>query len=219
MTGYCSFSLAVSPEGSVNIEIDPSKVVYDEGDDLLLTCSALGGPSNTIQWQRNNTILINETESVLNRSDITATGDGGVYSCVVTNDAGSDMDTATVNVSPIITQSPQDIIVSNPQLMEIRNLLCLATGFPEPTFQWFKIGGNLSENVTGETTSTLIFNLVQYGDEGDYYCQVTSNNITINSTIAELASKCSWTVFTCMSIFISCYYSFKSWYCGHQSNQ
>ena len=190
ITGNCSFSLAVSPEGSVNVEIDPSKVVYDEGDDLLLTCSALGGPSNTIQWQRNNMILINETESVLNRSDITATVDGGVYSCLVTNDAGSGMDTATVNVSPIITQSPQDIIVSNPQRMEGRDLPCFATGFPEPTYQWFKLGGSLGGNVTGENTSLLFFNPVQFGDEGDYYCQVTSNNITINSTIAELASKC-----------------------------
>lgn len=191
MSGYCSFSLAVSPEGSVRVVIDPSEAVYDKGDNVLLTCSALGGPSNTFEWQLNYLTLIGETESVLNRSDITATEDGGVYSCVVSNDAGSDMDTATVNISPVITHSPQSFIVSEPQLGR-RDLFCFATGFPEPTFQWFKIGGNLSANVSGENTSILIFNPVQYGDEGDYYCQVTSGNITINSTIAELASKCSW---------------------------
>ena len=176
----------VSPEGSVSVDIEPTQSVYTEGDDLLLTCSALGGPANTFQWQLNDANLTIETGAVLNRTDIRAGSDGGVYTCVVSNDAGNDSDNATVNILPVITQQPISVGV---EISQIRSLECNATGFPPPTFQWFKLGGNLSGTVSGENTSVLSFNPVQYGDEGDYLCQVTSGNYTINSTSATLAGK------------------------------
>ena len=168
------------------MDIEPSQSVYTEGDDLVLTCSALGGPANTFRWQLNDVNLTNETGAVLNRSDITASSDGGMYTCVVTNEAGNDTDSATVNVLPIITQQPISIGV---EVSQYRNLECNATGSPPPTFLWFKLEGNLSETVSGENTSVLSFNPVQYGDEGDYLCQATSGNNAINSTSATLASK------------------------------
>ena len=130
--------------------------------------------------------LTSETNSILNRSNITASSDGGVYTCVVSNDAGSDMDNATVNIFPIITRNP---ISFGREVSVNHTFECNATGFLLPTYQWFKLGGNFSDGVSGENTSVLSFNPVQYGDEGDYYCQVTSGNNTINSTIATLAGE------------------------------
>ena len=141
---------------------------------------------NEFQWTLNNENLTNETGPVLDLSDITADSHGGVYTCTVSNEAGSDEDSFTVNVSPIFTQQPVLIVVE--VLIQIE-LECRASGFPEPTYQWFKVGGELSGNVTGDNTSRLRFNPVYYGDEGDYFCQVTSGNITINSSTATLAGR------------------------------
>ena len=136
------------------------------------------------QWLQNDVTLTNETDTFLN---ITASVEGGgVYTCVVSNAAGSGSDSATVNVSPTFTVEP---IGFGTEVSVNHMLECNATGFPPPTYQWFKVGGNFSENVTGENTSILSFNPVYYGDEGDYYCQVMSGNSTIDSNIATVAGK------------------------------
>ena len=176
----------VSPEGSVNVSIAPSGSLYDMGDNISLTCSALGGPDNTFQWQLNDVDLNGENDTVVDRYGITADADGGVYTCVVVNAAGNDRDSTTVNVRPVITQQPVNVTA---EVESFYILECRATGFPTPTYEWFKVGGNISENVTGEDTSDLEFNSVNYGDEGDYYCQVTSGDIILISDTATLGGE------------------------------
>ena len=176
----------VSPLGSVSVSADPSQSLYVDGDDVSLSCSAEGGPSNEFQWTLNDVNLTNETGSSLELTNITADSNGGVYTCIVSNEAGIDEDSFTVNVSPVITLQPAPVFVD---ILVIAMLECNASGFPRPTYQWFKVGGELSANVTGENTSQLTFNSVYYGDEGDYFCQVTSGDITINSSTAALGGK------------------------------
>jgi hypothetical protein len=178
------YTLYISPEGSVSVFAEPSQQLYTEGDSIFFNCSAQGGPGNEFQWQLNGVNLTTETSPVLDRPNIMADSDGGVYTCVVGNDAGSDEDSFTVNVSPVITLQPGNI---STQVTEVRSLECNATGFPAPTYQWFKVGGDFGETVSGDNTSVLRFNTVNYGDEGDYFCQVTSGNATINSSVATLA--------------------------------
>ena len=181
-----SILLAVSPEGSVSVSADPSTALYSEGDDIILNCSAQGGPSNEYQWTLNDEIIANETGPVLNLVNITGNDDGGVYICTVSNEAGGDEDSFTVNVSPVISLNPASIDLD---VLVIGFLECAASGFPEPTYQWFKVGGEISANVTGEDTSLLIFNRTYYGDEGNYFCMVTSGDVIINSSIATLTRK------------------------------
>ena len=177
---------AVSPEGSVSVSADPSMTLYSEGDDITLNCSAQGGPFNEYQWTLNDEIIANETGPVLDLVTIAGSDDGGVYTCTVSNEAGGDEDSFTVNVSPVINLNPASIDLD---VRVIGFLECAASGFPEPTYQWFKVGGEISENVTGEDTSLLIFNRTYYGDEGNYFCQVTSGDVIINSSIATLTRK------------------------------
>ena len=165
---------------------DPSQSLYVDGDDVSLSCSAEGGPSNEFQWTLNDVNLTNETGSSLELTNITADSNGGVYTCIVSNEAGIDEDSFTVNVSPLITLQPAPVFVD---ILVIAMLECNASGFPRPTYQWFKVGGELSANVTGENTSQLTFIFVYYGDEGDYFCQVTSGDITINSSTAALGGR------------------------------
>ena len=171
---------------------------------MSLTCTAQGGPSKEIQWRLNGMDLENETSSSLEISSIEASSDGGVYTCVVSNEAGTGEDSFTVNVSPVFTLQPVLVVVDI--LLRI-SLECIATGFPEPTYQWFKVGGELSANVTGDNTSLLMFNPVYYGDEGDYFCQATSGD-SINSSTATLAGKStqhSLSLSLCHITFLSLY--------------
>ena len=64
----------------------PATVEYE--DDLLLTCTAYGGPNNMFYWFKDGVYLDRFTDGILNITDVTA-DDGGSYECVVNNTAGS----------------------------------------------------------------------------------------------------------------------------------
>ena len=64
----------------------PATVEYE--DDLLLNCTASGGPNNMFYWFKDDVYLDGITDDILNITDVTA-GDGGLYECVVNNTAGS----------------------------------------------------------------------------------------------------------------------------------
>ena len=57
-------------------------------DDLLLTCTASGGPNNMFYWFKDGVYLDGITADILNITDVTA-DDGGLYKCVVNNTAGN----------------------------------------------------------------------------------------------------------------------------------
>ena len=64
----------------------PATVEYE--NDLLLTCTASGGPNNMFYWFKDGVYLDGSTDDILNITDVTA-DDGGLYECVVNNTAGN----------------------------------------------------------------------------------------------------------------------------------
>ncbi len=67
-----------------------------QGDTQIFTCSAMGGPGNMFSWRRlyDNTIVGNTSNLIVNVGGAT---DGGQYRCEVSNLAGNDSSTATLN--------------------------------------------------------------------------------------------------------------------------
>ena len=59
----------------------------ENGDNLTLTCTASGGPSNMFCWVKDGDDITGSTDSMLNLTDVTV-DEGGLYECVVNNDAG-----------------------------------------------------------------------------------------------------------------------------------
>ncbi len=75
--------------------IDPQIRNSYNQDMVTLSCSAEGGPYNTFLWT-----YLRTGEDVANTSEYTVTSSvltGGDYQCTVSNDAGNDNDTATLN--------------------------------------------------------------------------------------------------------------------------
>ena len=155
-------------------------VILSHGDNSAFICSASGGPDNMFQWQKNGADLRGEKQTTLQLTLVSA-ADGGEYTCVVSNSAGSDSTSTTLYIRPYFHVQP---ISMRTEVGQNAFFTCEAEAFPEPTFEWFRADSEeFGVNVTGMNTSTLMFTPVQFGDEGDYYCTATSNGtIRTNSS-------------------------------------
>ena len=141
-------------------------------DAAILTCTSFGGPVNSFQWFKNDDPFT-ELETGLNDMNVltlygvNASVDGGVYTCVVNNSAGSSNASVSLNISPVFVQLPQDV---NTRTGVRVQMICEAAGYPEPVYHWEKMNGDLPLNTSGSNTSTLTFLSVNYEDEGSYSC-------------------------------------------------
>ena len=185
-------SHVVSPAGSVMAT--PLNSTEDNGDTTTFICTASGGPDNTVVWIRVSDVgsssgsgllgsfdstaflqqLVNiSTGPNLTISSINATQDGGMYTCVVVNQAGQDSANVTLCVRPLIVDQPQDQFTRQGDSV---TLSCRADSFPSPLYQWEKYN-TTSESyyqLPGETNRTLVFGSVQFNDFGDYRCVATA---------------------------------------------
>ena len=172
--------VVVSP--STGVTVTPSSTTVAVNVTVILTCFSLGGPGNTYRWSTGH---ITPTIKLIVKN---GTSDGGTYTCVVTNAAGSGSASATVYVTPTIITQPSDVLaVVNDNV----TLMCEAEAFPPPQYLWEHIEGNLTgrSNVMGISSKKLELNGVMFGDEGSYICKVISNNITVRSRMATVTCK------------------------------
>ncbi|XP_065905642.1 peroxidasin homolog [Dysidea avara] len=176
---------AGSSSTTVTVYIAPYNVVimgdntYDNGDQLELNCSSEGGPDLEYSWSRTNAFLATTTTntSTLTISDL-ATVDGGDYTCTVTNDAGTSMDTITVYVAPYNVVIMGDNTYDNGDQLELN---CSSEGGPDLEYSWSRT--NTFSATTTTNTSTLTISDLATVDGGDYTCTVTNDAGTSNRTI------------------------------------
>ena len=203
----------VSPAGGVSIS-PHNAVVGDDVDDITLRCNSEVTLGVRFEWNFNDTLLANETSENLTLSNITASGNGGLYTCFVSNVAGSDSASTYLYFSLVITSGPVDVRASNGSLNA--TFTCTASAFPIPQFEWYRQGGLLPDTSSvysnGER-STLTISPVMYGDEGYYYCIVSSVdsfiNTSVESNIATLYGKIQ--THTCYIPHISPSVQFLQW--------
>ena len=115
-------------------------------------------------------------DSILEVMDIDASS-GGVYTCTVSNAAGSDSASTTLYVAPyIVTPLEEQTLTTNGSNV---NISCDADGFPSPTVSWVDM-----TNAEVMNTSLLEFSPVMFGDEGLYRCVATAeiNSMRVTTT-------------------------------------
>ena len=153
------------------------------GGTVTFTCSAQGGPDNTYQWQKDGEDLMNETDTTLTVSNISAMN-GGSYTCVVSNAAGNDSATAVLYVEPIIVTQPTDILTRNGTVV---NFTCVAESFPDPEYTWEKYNDESGSYDTVSHSSVFEFTPAVFGDEGSYRCVAslpgTNRRATLTPTL------------------------------------
>ena len=86
---YClcmhTFIYAVSPNGSVQVEVMNNSVLFVSNEAVILDCIARGGPENTFEWLVDGGVIENETVATLTLDQVI----GAEYTCRVSNAAGS----------------------------------------------------------------------------------------------------------------------------------
>lgn len=166
----------------------PSSIdqLYDDGNNATLQCSSEGGPNNTYQWQVNGSNITGATLPVLMLADVRVS-DGGEYTCVVSNAAGSDEASTSLYVSLTFITEPLDTLTS---YGSTATLECEAEAFPSPEYQWWRVDGELIRNAIMTDSNVLVIGSVRFGDEGDYYCNASSLEFSIQSQFATLTGTC-----------------------------
>jgi len=171
----------VSPEGGVSVS--PLNQIFESDDNVTLLCETLGGPNNRFEWNvRRDGLTQGPSSPLFDLSPV----QGGVYTCLVSNDAGVEAVSTTVYISIRFITQPNDTLAS---VRESIVLFCEAESFPDPTYDWFKFSSNIAQLVV-RNSSQLSFNSVQFGDEGQYFCLATSrSNFTLASRTATLTGE------------------------------
>ena len=93
--------------------------------------------------------------------------DGGLYTCVVVNEAGYDSDNVTLNVRPIIVTDPTSQLA---QPGDTITLTCNAGSFPDPVYRWEKLNGTTYVTFNDTNSNMLVFQEVVHNDNGEYRC-------------------------------------------------
>ena len=183
----------VSPNSSV--VITPSAITVDNGSSVTFVCSAQGNENNYyFTWLRtddtdiftpalleppiniNNVftqldgrIIVNGTNLTIN--SVSATRDGGSYSCFVFNVAGSDTGMGRLFVNPVIITPPNDVLAEQ---SDVVNLTCIADSFDPPQYEWQFMNRTTKqfETIEGETNTELSFSSIAHEEYGMYRCVV-----------------------------------------------
>jgi hypothetical protein len=134
--GPVTILAAISPA----ITSQPESATVISGGMVTFTTAVSGTPAPTLQWRKNGEAIAGET-SASYQIDAVGLSDAADYDVVATNVAGSVTSNAaalTVHVPVSISVSPQSQSLTVGQTL---TLSVQADGFPTPTYQWRKGGG------------------------------------------------------------------------------
>ncbi|KAK5891882.1 hypothetical protein CesoFtcFv8_012315 [Champsocephalus esox] len=189
---------------NINVIISPSQEYYDEGSDIILTCSADSGPPAFIQWFLNG-VLMSDTGSDLSLMNVHRSQSGN-YSCQAFNNKTLMTQTShTVGVS--VRKSPVSnvrVTSSSTELVEFNSsvsLSCSSSG-SFPSFLWLnsssEVTGSDRVQITDEGSTLTIVNVTRY-DQGPFRCHVFNlfsegNSAPLNLTIYYGPENTIWTI-------------------------
>ncbi|KAJ4931228.1 hypothetical protein JOQ06_025526 [Pogonophryne albipinna] len=162
---------------NINLTISPSQEYYDEGSDIILTCSADSGPPAFVQWFLNGD-LMSDTGSDLSLMNVHMSQSGN-YSCQAFNNKTLMTQTSqTVGVS--VRKSPVSKVTvtsSSTGLVEFNSsvsLSCSSSG-SFPSFLWLnsssEVTGSDRVQITDGGSTLTIINVTRY-DQGPFMCHV-----------------------------------------------
>ncbi|KAM9176553.1 hemicentin-2 [Mergus octosetaceus] len=170
------------------IAAGPLELAVLEGQDALLPCAARGVPEPRVSWSREGapvrdrggTVTILPSGELLLRH--VQEGDAGSYSCTAVNSAGKAVRRLSLGVHtlPTFTRRPGDVVLSQGELLE---LVCEATGSPEPRISWTADGQPLTEGISGQRGRSILRRAAAtHADSGTYVCRAENSAGTIRAT-------------------------------------
>jgi mucosa-associated lymphoid tissue lymphoma translocation protein 1 len=201
---YDALSLLKEPEHVVITHQpgDGEDTMYiPEGTSLQLECRAFGLPPPRYVWFLGNEELREQTSNILLIRDFSIQDEGEYYCCVSQAIDGNELYQVYSNrvnvellpVPPTIHEQPVPHVIFREG--NVITLSCIATGHPEPQYEWFKENFKLP----GEETSTLTLSGVTASCQGSYRCYVYnksgalwSNQSNLTMIVPNLGNEECW---------------------------
>ncbi|KAL9846109.1 hemicentin-1 isoform 2-T2 [Geothlypis trichas] len=166
------------------IQRGPRVLKVPAGQRVELPCSTQGVPAPLVSWFRGTSVVPTDEGKFLQSPDGALAisnvqlPDAGIYTCVATNSAGSDMAEVTVQVQEPPTIEDLDPPFNNPFQERVANqqiaFPCPAKGIPKPAIKWLRNGRELSGAEPGlsvlEDGTLLVIAALAPSDSGDYVC-------------------------------------------------
>ncbi|XP_022703484.1 Down syndrome cell adhesion molecule-like protein Dscam2 [Varroa jacobsoni] len=154
--------------------------VLEEGHSLMLSCKAKGIPAPSIEWFVDGIRYSNVPDLTIPRVDVS---NAGFYTCVATNELGSNSHTARVDIYAKIQRkvATRSMTVTQGSRVEV---FCSFAGYPIDSVIWMKDGVRLnssSRHMLRENGILVIDQLQAPADGGEYICTVEGPSGTITS--------------------------------------
>ncbi|XP_044123231.1 hemicentin-1 isoform X1 [Neovison vison] len=164
------------------IGISPSVTSVIEGQQLTLPCALLAGnPIPERRWIKNSAMLV-QNPYITVRSDGSLhiervrLQDGGKYTCVASNVAGTINKTTTVDVHVLPTIQHGQQVLSTIEGIPV-TLPCKASGIPKPSIIWSKKGELISTSsakFSAGADGSLYVSSPGGEESGEYVCTATN---------------------------------------------
>ncbi|KAM6117600.1 hemicentin-2 [Phoenicopterus ruber ruber] len=170
------------------IAAGPAELAVLEGLEVLLPCSARGVPEPRVSWSREGAPVWGSggKATVLPSGELllrdVQEGDTGSYSCTAVNSAGRAVRRLSLSIHtlPTFTRLPGDVALSRGERLE---LVCAATGSPQPYISWTANGQLVSDGVSGQSgRSTLRREAATHADSGTYVCRAENSAGAVRAT-------------------------------------
>ncbi|XP_061867610.1 hemicentin-2 [Colius striatus] len=170
------------------IAAGPAELAALQGLEVLLPCAARGIPEPRISWSREGAAVRGGggKATVLPSGDLllrdVQEGDAGSYSCTAVNSAGRAVRQLSLSIHtlPTFTHLPGDVTLSRGERLE---LVCAATGTPQPHISWTANGQLVTDGVSGQRgQSTLRREAATHADSGTYVCHAENSNGAISAS-------------------------------------
>ncbi|MDB6092826.1 MAG: hypothetical protein JWM32_388 [Verrucomicrobia bacterium] len=161
----------------------PVSEATNVGSSATFSVTVTGNPAPTIQWKKDGVNIAGATSPTLTVANVQA-GDGGMYTAVAANSAGSNMSSAaaltvTATAVPVITLQPQGHAIAAGSSV-IFGAEASGGGL---SYQWQKNGAVLD----GATSAQLLVSNAQASDAGNYSLTATNISGTVTSSAATLS--------------------------------
>ncbi|CAL8343147.1 unnamed protein product [Lota lota] len=159
-----------------------SELSVVQGFQALLPCTAQGSPEPRVSWEKDGAVVPNlpgkftvlrSGELIIERAE---PGDGGVFTCVAANTAGSVRQDVrlSVNMRPAFKELPGDVTLNVGQSLA---LSCHAQGTPPPVIYWTANSSPYPGATLDESgRSSLLVENVTAAHAGTYVC-VAENSV------------------------------------------
>uniref|UniRef100_A0A8C5QBV6 Hemicentin 2 n=1 Tax=Leptobrachium leishanense TaxID=445787 RepID=A0A8C5QBV6_9ANUR len=168
------------------IQIESSATRLSQGGELRIGCDVSGQPAPLISWKHGDTILNSDSRYTITEDHTlvikdASPEDAGNYSCVASNDLGTDEQSVTITYmerpKAAAVKATMQVPVGEDAVLE-----CTTEGLPPPLIVWYKGDHELAGPLGGSGNRHLRLQGVKEEDAGEYTC-VASNEAGASSDV------------------------------------